>query len=368
MIEKITLLSRRFGDEFFASIAFDVLAQLENQQVNYVATYSGSYDSTKVSHHQTFNNTSNANVIIFHMDYLTNVSHFFDLIKNSPNKRFLLFSTQLTPEYVDSDNLQIIHWGSDMLLLQTEYQRLTGVTEKKFLTNWHWLSLSLSSRHHRVMAAMFLKGLKLDQFGHLRIDPHPLHDYKDWHEYTHWSLGSITTDIDGIFNVGFLKLKQDPVISGRWIVFDQNSAGNFEQLRNLYEHSAIEIINETTFEEPGHHVTEKFLQSVYGLNLPIVLGPPGIIAYLQSLGFDMFDDIIDIRYDSIQSPFLRLITAIKSNQRLLADRDYAIQTWRRCQSRLHTNYEFAKTQLHERCRLNVMSKIPDAVCWLTESK
>jgi hypothetical protein len=98
-------------------------------------------------------------------------------------------------------------------------------------------------------------------------------------------------------------------------------------LRNLYKQSAIEIVNETTFEEPGYHVTEKFLQSVYGLNLPIVLGQSGIISYLRSLGFDMFDDIIDTKYDSIQSPFLRLTTAIKSNQRLLADRDYAIQIW-----------------------------------------
>jgi hypothetical protein len=370
MIEKIALLFRRFGDEFFADLAFDVLAKLESQNINYFATYSGYYNSTKVGCRLPFEDAGNTNVVIFHMDYIENVPHFFESVRNS-SKKFLLFSSQLTPEYVESDNLQIIHWGSDMLMQQTQYQTLPGVIEKTFSSDWHWVSLSLAARHHRVMAAMFLKGLGLDQHGHLRINPHPLHDYEDWHDFTQWSIGSFVTEFESIFNVGFLRVKWEPVVHAGSLndVYPTrqiNNVENFDQrLRGLYQDSAVEIVNETIFEGPGYHVTEKFLNSVYGLNLPIVLGQPGVIAHLRDLGFDMFDDVIDHRYDSIPSPFLRLTTAIKSNQRLLADREHAINAWHRCQRRLQANYEFAQTHLHQKCRNRVMDQLPNAMHWLS---
>lgn len=370
MIEKIALLHRRFGDEFFADLAFDVLAKLENQNINYFATYSGYYNSTKVGCRLPFEDTGNTNVVIFHMDYIENVPHFFESVRNSP-KRFLLFSSQLTSEHVESDNLQIIHWGSDMLMQKTQYQTLPGVTEKTFSSDWHWVSLSLAARHHRVMSAMLLKGLGLDQHGHLRINPHPLHDYEDWHEYTQWGIGSFTTEFESVFNIGFSRVKWEPgtyvgsvadVYPNRRI----DNTENFDQrLRGLYQDSAVEIVNETTFEGPGYHVTEKFLNSVYGLNLPIVLGQPGVVAHLRGLGFDMFDDVIDHSYDLIVSPFLRLTTAIKSNQRLLADREHAIATWNQCQSRLQANYKFAQTHLHQKCQDRVMEQLPEAMHWLS---
>jgi len=370
MIEKIALLLRRPGDEFFADLAFDVLAKLENQNINYFATYSGYYNSTKVGCRLPFEDASNTNVVIFHMDYIENVPHFFESVRNS-RKRFLLFSSQLTSEYVESDNLQIIHWGSDMLMQKTKYQNLPGVTKKTFSSPWHWISLSLASRHHRVMSAMLLKGLGLDQHGHLRINPHPLHDYEDWHEYSQWNLGSAVTEFESTLNIGFARLKWEPAVhAGSLIDVYPNrqvdNVENFDQrLRQLYQDSVVEIVNETIFEGPGYHVTEKFLNSVYGLNLPIVLGQPGIIAYLRSLGFDMFDDIVDHSYDLITSPFFRLVTAIKSNQQLLSDREHAINTWHQCQHRLQANYEFAQKHLHQRCRNRVVDQLPNAMHWLS---
>jgi len=81
---------------------------------------------------------------------------------------------------------------------------------------------------------------------------------------------------------------------------------------------------------------------VYGCNLPIILSGTGAVAHLRELGFDMFDDIIDHSYDYIPNPFDRIIHAVKDNHRLLADCDYAKQTWICCQERFHDNIVVAK--------------------------
>lgn len=369
MIEKIALLHRRYGDEYFANLAFDVIKTLDQNSIDYYATYSGYYNSTKIGCRLPFEDPGKTNVVIFHMDFLENVPHFFESVKRT-DKKFLMFSSQLTSAQVESDNLQIIHWGSDMLMQQTHYQQLVGVTEKTFSEPWHWISLSLASRHHRIMAAMYLKGLELDQHGLLRINPHPLHDYQSWNEYSKWSWGSSLVEYESIFNIGFTKLKWQ---SGNFVnsmadVYPTqtiNNVENFDQrLRKFYQHSAVEIVNETSFEGVGYHVTEKFLNSVYGMNLPIVLGQPGVAHYLKDIGFDMFDDVINLDYDKYETPMVRLTTAIKSNQRLLSDRDYAIDLWHRCQPRLLANYNFAKTQLHAHYKNTVKQQLPNALYWL----
>ena len=64
----------------------------------------------------------------------------------------------------------------------------------------------------------------------------------------------------------------------------------------------------------------------------------GTISYLRSLGFDMFDDIIDHSYDEIQDHYVRMMMAIKNNRKILEDRQLAIDSWYSCSTRFEKNY------------------------------
>jgi hypothetical protein len=121
-----------------------------------------------------------------------------------------------------------------------------------------------------------------------------------------------------------------------------NHARNFDlNLRTLYAESFVEIVGEPVFMMPGITVTEKYLNSVYGFNFPIILSGAGTVAHLRGLGFDMFDDVIDHSYDDISSHMSRLVAAIDLNRRLLEDTVHAKQNWLRCRSRFDHNHSLA---------------------------
>lgn len=367
MIEKVISLRRRFGDEYFADLAFSFLNKLDDQNINYRVVY-GNLDTADAYRSFNFNVDTSVPLIIFQLDYIDNVTELFNLIKQS-NTQVILFSNQLTTDQVESDNLQIVHWGSDLLLQKNEYQTLNSINNKSFDADWHWVSLSLHPRLHRVISAIYLKGSGIDRHGHLRVNPCTLHDYNNYAEFNRLSTWKIPSEYSHILKLGFLKLKFEHTeypdsLANVYPYGYNDNVRNFNQLHSLYESSAVEIVNETTFDSIGYHITEKFLNSVYGFNLPIILGPKGVVAYLKTLGFDMFDDIIDHSYDQIQTPILRIISAIEFNRRLLTDRDYAIQTWNICKDRLDANYNFAKTQLHTQWRSRVIAKMSDIIYWL----
>lgn len=73
-----------------------------------------------------------------------------------------------------------------------------------------------------------------------------------------------------------------------------------------YASTAMEVVLETLFDDPRHHLTEKILR-------PIACGRPFILAatvgslkYLQQYGFKTFSGLIDETYDTIADPRKRL--------------------------------------------------------------
>ena len=61
--------------------------------------------------------------------------------------------------------------------------------------------------------------------------------------------------------------------------------------------SYIDLVTETEGEKQFN--TEKPLNSFLSLQFPIIFGYKGIVEYYRTLGFDMFDDIIDHSYDDM---------------------------------------------------------------------
>ena len=83
-----------------------------------------------------------------------------------------------------------------------------------------------------------------------------------------------------------------------------------------YSSSLINIATETVM-TPGVFITEKTWKPIASAQLFFVLGSPGTIAHLRSLGIDCFDDIIDNTYDDILDPVDRTYALRDSVKKLL---------------------------------------------------
>jgi len=96
-----------------------------------------------------------------------------------------------------------------------------------------------------------------------------------------------------------------------------------------YQHTAIEVVLETLFDDTRWHLTEKALR-------PIACGRPFILAasagslhYLRSYGFETFSEFIDESYDTVQDPAKRLASICKEMERIAQlPLDQKHQLWR----------------------------------------
>ena len=232
------------------------------------------------------------------------------------------------------------------------YININPQIEKNFDSKKHWFSISNNRRVHRYIAAMYLLGTEVTAKGTLRFDPTEILEHPLWEGYLeYWKYNNCNEifSIESSFPIlkkGFYKILHNVEYETR--VYTQTSipsinSYNFDQfLRTLYKETFVEVVNETTFIEPFGIITEKFINSVYGCNFPIILNVHGTVAHLRELGFDMFDDVVDHSYDTETDPMKRLVQALSSNLQLLNDPELAKNSWKKCKSRMISNVELAK--------------------------
>ena len=96
---------------------------------------------------------------------------------------------------------------------------------------------------------------------------------------------------------------------------------NFVRLSPLYSQCAVNIVTETQYDAWPGIVTEKTLQAMIAGQVPVVIGHPGIVQDCQELGFDMFEDLVDVSYDWLPND-QRAEAALELNRELiLGNRD-----------------------------------------------
>ena len=71
----------------------------------------------------------------------------------------------------------------------------------------------------------------------------------------------------------------------------------------------IDVVTETMYD--GQFITEKSVKPFYSLQIPIIFGYKGINKYFEDLGFDMFRDIINHKYDEMDD--------VKKKSKYIAD-------------------------------------------------
>ena len=72
---------------------------------------------------------------------------------------------------------------------------------------------------------------------------------------------------------------------------------NWQRLQYVYTDCPVNIVTETQYTESPGIISEKTLFAFLAQQIPIVIGYPGIVEDCASLGFDMFEDIVDTSYD-----------------------------------------------------------------------
>jgi len=288
------------------------------------------------------------------------------IAKKYNNSNIFIFTTMFdfSKLFDDVPNVSIVFWGDDMIVHPyIRYQNVLPVTDKNFQSQKHWIMLSHNVRWHRVLASAFVLGHNYDSTGVIRVSPGHFIENKNWNDFLNYcEFNEFTYIFDvknhfDIFEKGFSRLVNKegyhfneyslngPSDGGKMLHKDGlNLALNFEvNLKSFYKHSFLEIIGEPLFIMPGAGITEKYLNSVYGMNFPIMLNVVGSVHYLRTLGFDVFDDVINHDYDNIKNPLIRLTSAITLNKELFEDADKVKKLWIKNQQRFYNNYVLAKS-------------------------
>jgi hypothetical protein len=121
-------------------------------------------------------------------------------------------------------------------------------------------------------------------------------------------------------------------------------------VENLWYQSLFNIVVESSTQTDPDvwtsiFITEKTFKAFAMCQVPVWFAVPGLVQQVRALGFDMFDDIVDHSYDSIQDQNLRIQTVINTVSAL--DQQYTID---HCQQlrfslwhRLQANYNLLST-------------------------
>ena len=86
---------------------------------------------------------------------------------------------------------------------------------------------------------------------------------------------------------------------------------------NIYGKTLINLVSETFYFEKHNNsvsemfITEKTYKAFTSYQIPVIIGPRGIVNRLRNYGFDMFDDIVDHSYDELDGKD-RVFAAIDS--------------------------------------------------------
>ena len=135
-----------------------------------------------------------------------------------------------------------------------------------------------------------------------------------------------------------------------------NNSENYQQFlqQNVFEPSLVSLITEPAFRERETIVTEKTIMALLGGTLPIWVGGWRIAGYMQSLGFDVFDDIIDHGYQDLTDPWERCYHAVTRNLPLLQDLDRAQTFFQNNQHRFQHNLDLVRQNVFQTAALNLI--------------
>jgi hypothetical protein len=131
---------------------------------------------------------------------------------------------------------------------------------------------------------------------------------------------------------------------------------NYKKLlqKTVFEPSCISLITEPPIYEKEAHLSEKLIMAIYGGTIPIFIGGWRCADALRIMGFDMFDDIVDHSYETLEDPWDRVTNAFQLNIELLESFTITDTVLKRMQCNLDllTDGVFSKALKHFKGPIN----------------
>ena len=213
-------------------------------------------------------------------------------------------------------------------------------------------------RLHREFLLLLIKHFNLDNYTYTLCWKRP--------EVNQNNLGRVTDNpiYREIINTTTMDIPTQQFLLGQENLLDRGlqyrhitNSENYQQFlqKNVFEPSCISIITEPVFYEQETIISEKTIMAIYGGTIPIWVGGWRIPDYMRSLGFDIFDDVVDHSYQAFSDPLDRCYQAVRLNLHLLKDHRRVQDIVAQSQARLQYNLDL----LRQNCfRQKIIEQLP----------
>jgi hypothetical protein len=282
-----------------------------------------------------------------------------NLVSHHADKQFILLlegNYYSERDFLPATNVTVVDW---IAILETNsYPGLTPVTDKNFSSAQIGVCLNRQVRSHRLALVSLLYGLGLDKYCHTTLMHYHKQNDKnlgsDFLNHCSWQFDEHHQDVKEKMIEGFPRMQEnipaqdeDIYLMQDGIVLDFNNVDNYNKnLTSIYTDSFVEIVSGRLFTENSITVDEKFFNTIYGYNFPIIIGSTGTVEHLRHAGFDLFDDVIDHSYDRISNPIDRMCCAIYNNQHLIQDHEHTKSLWKKHKERFDRNLFHARNKVY----------------------
>ncbi len=252
-----------------------------------------------------------------------------NICKLHKDKVFVLLLPQHNLQnHVSAKNLFI----SDFFNIQFSKKYIKCI-KKSF--NRHWVTFNRNPSPHRWALISYLSSKNMDKFGSVNFDcDYFLKEKYDFFKYFRFQEKVQKELRNGFYRINLGNVKNDKITS-----FKENFIENYnENLLPIYEQSALEIISGSLFFQPTPFFSEKEIQSIYGKVFPIFINTyKAVSTWKEKFEIDVFEDVVDHSYDSIEDPTERLLSAIDLNMHLLNETTNLESLWLKNQERFEEN-------------------------------
>ena len=147
---------------------------------------------------------------------------------------------------------------------------------------------------------------------------------------------SLQTEIDYFENIDTFKSKYE----FNYTNFDNRNNQFVFNNTMSYENSYVNITTETNFEDEAIHISEKSFKPFYYFQFPLILASYQHMKYLKEVyEFDLFEDIIDYSYDSIENNRDRLFAFANEIKRINDNKEFFIDFYKNNKERFIKNHK-----------------------------
>ena len=124
-----------------------------------------------------------------------------------------------------------------------------------------------------------------------------------------------------------------------------NNRNDYYNIHQTYTKICAEVVCETNTLGKTYFMTEKTLRPMINGCIPLTVANAGYENYLKTLGFDMFDDVLDKNYDSVEGK-VRIEKVYATLEDILINKD---KLWiKQLSPRLQRNIDKVRSYIEEK--------------------